>query len=266
MPEHRFIRACRRLPVDKTPVWFMGQAGPYQPEYRALRKKYSLLDICRRPEVCAEVTLRPVQQLDVDAAILFSDVSVLFEPLGVPFELQDNVGPVISRPLTSGTDVDNLRSVRPEEDLPWVFDTIRLLVNELDVPLIGFACAPFTLAGYLLEGGPSRSFTTTRRMMYEDEGLWNALMEQLTAAVGEHFRAQAHAGASALQLFDNWVGILSSTRVPPRFVAPHMARLFATLTDVGVPLIHFTPNAAHLMADVAKTGADVIGCRLAHPH
>ena len=258
MDDHRFIRACKGLPVDVTPVWFMRQAGRYLPEYRAIRQKHTLLEICRKPELCAEVTMLPVTLLGVDAAILFSDISVLFEPLGLPFEIRDNVGPVVHRPIVDKADVEKLRPLDPEHDLQYVYEAIRLLKRELTVPLIGFAGAPFTLASYLVEGGPSRSHSSPKRLMFSDEGLWNALMERLTGAVVAHLRAQVRAGASALQIFDSWVGCLDAPAYR-RYVAPHMKRLFAETSDLNVPRIHFAVNGSHLLKEMREVGGDVIG-------
>ena len=236
----------------------MRQAGRYLPEYRAIRSRLSLLDIVRRPDVCAEVTLQPVRRLGVDAAILFSDISVLFEGLGIAFELQENVGPVVPDPVRTAAHVDRLEPSGVVDRLPFVFETIRLLQPSLPVPLIGFAGAPFTLASYLVEGGPSRSFTETKRLMHADPALWEALMERLTTAVQTFVRAQVEAGAQAVQLFDSWVGALAPADFD-EFVAPHLRRLFAGLRDLDVPLIYFGVDTGGLLERMAGLGPSVVG-------
>ncbi len=254
----RFLKACRREPVDRTPVWFMRQAGRYQAEYRALRERYTLLEICRRPELCARVTALPVRQLGIDAAILFSDIMVPLGPMGIDYELKENVGPVIANPIRSLEDVEALRPLEPEAELPYVFDTIRLLVQELDVPLIGFAGGPFTLASYVIEGRPTRTFVETKSLMYRAPDVWHALMERLTDGVVRHLRAQAAAGAHALQVFDSWVGALE-VRDYQQYVLPYMRRLFAETADLGVPRIHFGVGAGHLLPWMREAGGEVIG-------
>lgn len=236
----------------------MRQAGRYLPEYRAVRARLSLLDIVRRPDVCSEVTLQPVRRLGVDAAILFSDISVLFEGLGVAFELQENVGPVVPDPVRTAAHVDRLDPSQVVQRLPFVLETIRLLRSNLDVPLIGFAGAPFTLASYLVEGGPSRTFAETKRLMHADPGLWTALMERLTEAVGALVRAQVEAGAQAVQLFDSWVGALAPADFD-EFVAPHLRRLIGGLRDLQVPVIYFGVDTGGLLERMAALGPSVIG-------
>jgi len=254
----RFLRACRREPVDRTPVWFMRQAGRYQTEYRALRERYSLLEICRHPELCAQVTRLPVEQLGVDAAILFSDIMIPLGPMGVDYELQENVGPVIAQPVTGIADLARLRPLVPEESLGYVLDTIRLLVRELPVPLIGFVGGPFTLASYLIEGRPTRAFLRTKGMMYSEPRVWHGLLERLTEMAIVYLRAQVAAGAHAVQVFDSWVGCLSPADYRS-FVFPHMQRLFAETADLGVPRIHFGVGTAGLLPLMRAAGGDVIG-------
>ena len=254
----RFLRACRKEPVDCTPVWFMRQAGRYQLEYRELRKKYSLLEIATTPELCAEVTLLPVRQLGVDVAILFSDIMLPLGPMGVRFQIRENVGPVIERTVREPQDVERLRPLEPEEDLPFVLEAIRLLRQELEVPLIGFAGAPFTLASYLIEGGPSRAFLRTKALMYRDPGLWHRLLEKLTDSVAKFLKAQAQAGAQALQIFDSWVGCLSP-RDYREYVQLHMRRLFAELRVLDVPVIHFGVGTGELLKLMKEAGGDMIG-------
>ena len=254
----RFLKACRREPTDCTPVWFMRQAGRYQPEYRELRARYSLLEIATTPELCAEVTLSPVRQLGVDAAILFSDIMLPLGPMGVRFRIEEGVGPLVETPICRAQDVERLRPLEPEEDLPSVLEAIRLLRRELSVPLIGFAGAPFTLASYLIEGGPSRSFLRTKALMYRHPGLWHRLLEKLTGSVVEFLRAQVRAGAQALQIFDSWVGCLGPQDYR-EYVQPHMRRLFAELQDLNVPVIHFGVGTGGLLELMREAGGDVIG-------
>jgi uroporphyrinogen decarboxylase len=254
----RFLRACRREPTDRTPVWFMRQAGRSQPEYRALRERYSLLDICRTPELCAEVTLRPVAQLGVDAAILFADITLPLLGLDVAFDLVEGQGPVIARPLRSAADVRRLRPLDPPGDLPFVLDAIRAIRRDATAPLIGFAGAPFTLASYLIEGRGSRDLLLTKRMLLEAPATWDELMTRLTDATISYLAAQADAGAQAVQVFDSWVGALSP-RDYERAVLPHMRRLFDGLRGLGVPTIHFGTGNAGLLRLLARAGGDVIG-------
>ncbi len=255
----RFLRACRRQPVDRTPVWFMRQAGRSLPEYRAVRQRHTLLEITRQPELCAEVTLQPVRRLGVDAAILFSDIMQPLEAIGVELELVEGVGPVVASPLRTATDVERLRPLEPAADLPFVLRTIGLLRRELapQTALIGFVGAPFTLAGYLIEGKPSREFVRAKQMMYAEPALWDALMARLTAIVTVYAQAQVAAGAQALQVFDSWVGALSP-RDYDRYIHPHMRRIFDALAG-SVPLIHFGTGTAALLERMAAAGGDVIG-------
>ncbi|MCI2436598.1 uroporphyrinogen decarboxylase, partial [Candidatus Acetothermia bacterium] len=254
----RFLRACRRETVDCTPIWFMRQAGRYQPEYRRLRETYSLIEICHNPDLCAEVTLLPVRQLHVDAAILFSDISLLLGPMGVQFQIEEGVGPVIERPIRSLQDLERLRPLTPETDLPFVLETIRLLRRELRVPLIGFAGAPFTLASYLIEGGPSRAFIRTKALIYQEPVFWHRLLEKLTDAVARFLHVQVQAGAQALQIFDSWVGCLSPSDYR-EYIQPHMSRLFAEIRATNVPIIHFGVNTHGLLELMSEAGGDVIG-------
>jgi uroporphyrinogen decarboxylase len=256
----RFLRACRREPVDRTPVWFMRQAGRYMPEYRALREKHTLLTLCRTPELATEVTLQPVRALDVDAAILFSDLLLPLAPLGVPFDFQAGEGPVVESPLRSASDVARLRRFEPREELGMVLEAVRLVRRELDgrVPLIGFAGAPFTLASYAIEGGHSVSFAATKAMMYAESASWHALAALLADVVAEHLLAQVEAGAQALQVFDSWVGALDEADYR-EFALPHVRSIFARLRGRGVPLIHFGVGTGHLLHAMREAGGDVIG-------
>ena len=254
----RFLRACRREQTDCTPVWFMRQAGRYQPEYRALRKKYSLLELTTTPELCAEVTLLPVKQLGVDAAIVFSDIMLPLGPMGVRFQIKENIGPVIERPIRNASEIERLWPLEPEEDLPFVLEALQILRKELDIPLIGFAGAPFTLASYLVEGGPSRTFHRTKALMFAQPDAWRSLLEKLTDAVLAFLKAQVQAGAQALQVFDSWIGCLSP-RDYREYVLPHMRQLFSQLKGLGVPVIHFGVGTGHLLQLMREAGGDVIG-------
>ena len=256
----RFLRACRRLPVDRTPVWFMRQAGRYMPEYRAIRAGHSLLEICAQPELAAEVTLQPVRALGVDAAILFADILLPLVPMGLNLEFAAGEGPVIHNPVRSAADVAALRPVEIEDSLGSVLQTVRLVRRELDgqLPLIGFAGAPFTLASYLIEGGSSRNFLRAKRLMVGDPATWHVLLGKLAQVVGDYLLAQARAGAQALQLFDSWAGALSPDDYA-EYVLPHSRQVFERLSAAGVPLIHFGVDTASLLPLLAQAGGDVIG-------
>ncbi|MBX6378409.1 MAG: uroporphyrinogen decarboxylase [Clostridia bacterium] len=254
----RFLRACRGEATDCTPVWFMRQAGRYQPEYRALRERYSLLDLCENPDLCVEVTMLPVRQLGVDAAILFSDITVPLRGVGIPIRLVEHVGPVLDPPLHNARAVAAIRPLVPEEDVPFVLEAIRQLRRQLHVPLIGFAGGPFTLASYLVEGGGSRHFTRTKHLMYSETSVWNDLMTRLTDIVTCFLRAQVEAGAQALQVFDSWVGSLAPEDYA-QYVLPHSRRLFDALADLGVPRIHFGVGTATLLELMREAGGDVMG-------
>ena len=256
----RFLRACRREPVDATPVWFMRQAGRYMADYRALRTRYSLLEICREPELAVAVTLQPVDVIDVDAAILFSDLLVPFTPLGLHFDFVKGEGPSIERPIRHCADVERLRRFDPRVELAHVMETIRVLRRELadKVPLIGFAGAPFTLAAYAIEGGPSTTYTNTKTFMYSQPQAWHRLCERLAATVADFLVAQAEAGAQALQVFDSWVGALNREDYR-EFALPHSKSIFDRVKETGVPLIHFGVGATNILTDIAEAGGDVIG-------
>ncbi|HEU5358100.1 MAG TPA: uroporphyrinogen decarboxylase [Gemmatimonadales bacterium] len=255
-----FCRAARREPVERTPVWFMRQAGRVLPEYRAVREGRTLLEITQVPELCAEVTLQPVARFDVDAAVLFADIVSPLVAIGVDVTLVDDVGPVVGHPIRANADLEALRPIEPGQDVPHVLETIRIVDRELGgrIPVIGFAGAPFTLAAYLVEGRPSRDFRHTKAMMYSAPALWHALMERLTAIIIPYLRAQAEAGAGALQLFDSWVGALSPQDYA-EFVQPYARRIFGELRAAGVPLIHFGTNTATLLDAMKTDGAGVIG-------
>lgn len=260
----RFLRACRREPVDRTPVWFMRQAGRYMAEYRAIREKATLLEICRDAALCTEVTLQPVEHIGVDAAILFADILLPFEPMGAPFHFAKGEGPVIEKPVRSRADVTALRALENGEGLEYVMTAIRSIRKALAgrVPLIGFAGAPFTLASYLVEGGSSRAegrrFEKTKGMMRSDRAAWDELMEKLARTVLGYVRAQVAAGAQAIQIFDSWVGSLTPEEYR-EYVQPHTKRIFDGMADLGVPRIHFGTDTGPLLTDMAAVGADVVG-------
>ncbi len=254
----RFLRACRREAVDCTPVWFMRQAGRYLAEYRAVREMHSLLEICRTPELAVEVTLQPIRAFGFDAAILFSDLLIPLAPLGIPFDFQAGEGPVIERPVRSAADVSRLRRFEPRQELGMVLEAIRVLRRELEVPLIGFAGAPFTLASYAVEGGHSTSFARTKALMYEDPAAWHQLAGLLAEVVADYLRAQVEAGAQAVQVFDSWIGALDEADYR-EFVLPHLRRIFEQLAGTGVPQIHFGTGTGHLLAVQREAGGTVIG-------
>ena len=251
-----FLDACWGKPVERPPVWFMRQAGRSLPEYRALREKHGMFDIFREPELAAEVTMQPVRRLGVDAAILFSDIVVPLAAVGIEIRLEP--GPVLAEPFRTPADLARLRPLEPEADMPYVLDTVRLLAGELDVPLIGFAGAPFTLASYLIEGGPSKTQARTKAVMYGRPEFWAELLDRLAGIVVASLRAQVQAGAAAVQVFDSWAGVLSPVDYR-RSVLPATRRIFAGLEDLGVPRIHFGVGTGELLELLAEAGADVVG-------
>jgi len=255
-----FLRACRREPIATTPVWFMRQAGRYMAEYRALRERHSLLDICRAPELATTVTLQPIRRIDLDAAILFSDLLLPLEPMGLPFEFVRGEGPAIDAPIRTETDIDRLSLYEPREALAHVLETIRLVRTELAgrVPLIGFAGAPFTLASYAIEGGHSSAFALTKRLMYSTPAAWHRLCDKLAAVVAEFLKAQIEAGVEAVQVFDSWVGALNAADYR-EFAMPHTRRIFDALKGLGVPTIHFGTGTASILREMREAGGDVIG-------
>jgi uroporphyrinogen decarboxylase len=255
----RFLRACRRETVDATPVWFMRQAGRYMAEYRALRRRHTLLEICRTPDLATAVTLQPVERFPVDAAILFSDLLLPLEPLGIAFDFQGD-GPRIHRPVRSAPEIDALCRFEPREALAPVLTAIGQIRRALGsrVPLIGFAGAPFTLASYAIEGGHSSTYGHTKALMYTDPAAWHRFANLLADVVTEYLRAQVEAGVEAVQLFDSWVGALAPGDYR-EFVLPHVARIFHGLAGCGVPTIHFGANTATLLPLMREAGGDVIG-------
>ncbi len=255
----RFLRACRREPVDSTPVWFMRQAGRYLAEYRALRGKYSLLEICQHPDLAAEVTLQPVRALGVDAAILFADILLPAIPLGVGLDFAKDEGPVLQNPVRTMDDVRALNPVDANSDLGYVMETIRILRGTLSgVPLIGFCGAPFTVASYIVEGGSSREFIKTKTMMYSAPETWHALMDKLSTVLTDYILAQIRAGAQAVQMFDSWVGALSPFDYET-FVLPYSRKVLTAAKNEGVPVIHFGTNTTSLLPLMKSAGGDVIG-------
>src|SRR5690349_13274212 len=259
MTQSRFLRACRREPVDTTPVWFMRQAGRYMAEYRALRAKWSLLDICRNPDLATEVTLQPVRRIDVDAAILFSDLLLPLEPMGLPFDFVKGEGPQIERPIQGAADIDKLRVFEPRQALAHVLEAIRQIQRELAgrVPLIGFAGAPFTLASYAIEGGHSNNFAKTKSLMYGHPEEWHKLCALFADVVGDYLVAQIEAGVDAVQVFDSWVGALNQADYR-EFAPPHTKRIFETVGR-RVPTIHFGTGTANILGDMREAGGDVLG-------
>jgi uroporphyrinogen decarboxylase len=255
--EPLLVRACRREPVEHTPVWFMRQAGRSLPEYRELRKRYGLFDIVAEPELCAEVTLQPVRRHDVDAAVMFTDIMFPVLGMGVEVELVENVGPVIASPIRTAADVERLRVPEPDESVPTILEAVRLVREALrsDQAVVGFCGGPFTVAGYLVEGKPSREFATVKKLMYREPDVWHALMEKLADTFARYVVAKTRAGADVIQLFDSWVGALSPSDYE-EFVAPYSARILAA---VDAPTIHFGTGTATLLPAMADVGGDVIG-------
>ena len=255
--EPLLVRALRREPVERTPVWFMRQAGRSLPEYRALRERHSFFDLAGTPELCAEVTLQPVRRHDVDAAVLFADIMTPVLGMGIDVQLLEGVGPVIERPIRTLADVERLRVPDPDEAFAPVLEAVRLVRDELspEKALVGFCGGPFTVAGYLVEGRPSRELPLTKRLMLAEPEVWTALLEKLTATFAAYIAAKARAGADAIQLFDSWVGVLSAEQYR-RHVAPFSARILAASP---VPTIHFGTGANHLLEELAAAGGDGIG-------
>ncbi|SDY46493.1 uroporphyrinogen decarboxylase [Micromonospora pattaloongensis] len=253
-----FVRACRGEPVPHTPVWFMRQAGRSLPEYREIRAGIPMLESCRRPELVCEITMQPVRRHGVDAAILFSDIVVPVAAAGVDLDIVPGTGPVVDEPIRTMADVQRLRPITVD-DVSYVDEAVRLLVAELGAtPLIGFAGAPFTLASYLVEGGPSRTHAKTKALMHGAPEVWHALCGRLAEITLEFLRVQVAAGVSAVQLFDSWAGALSAADYR-RFVLPHSSAVLQGLADAGVPRIHFGVGTAELLGAMADAGADVVG-------
>jgi uroporphyrinogen decarboxylase len=258
-PDSRFVRACNCLPVDSTPVWFMRQAGRYMPEYRAVRSRHSLVEICKDPELAAEVTITAAEKLGVDAAIIFADLLLPLEPMGLDFHFEAGEGPVVEKPVRTAADVARLRT-DGAADLGYVAESVRRVARHFGarLPVIGFSGAPFTLASYMVEGGSSRSYTETKQLMYREPAAWNDLMSKLVAVLAPYLVEQARAGADALQIFDSWVGCLSPEDFR-RYVLPHSTELVKRAQASGVPVIYFGTDTATLLPAMQETGAQVIG-------
>ncbi|HVQ89039.1 MAG TPA: uroporphyrinogen decarboxylase [Actinomycetes bacterium] len=253
-----FLRACRQQPVSHTPVWFMRQAGRSLPEYRKVREGVTMLESCMRPDLVAEITLQPVRRYGVDAAIFFSDIVLPLKAIGVDLDIVPGVGPVIANPIRRVDDTAVLRTLDPG-DVPYIAEAIQTLVGELgNTPLIGFAGAPFTLASYLVEGGPSRNLERTKALMYSDATTWHELMQRLADSSLAYLRVQVLAGASAIQLFDSWVGALPASDYEEH-VLPYSKYIFDGLADLNVPRIHFGVNTGELLPMMKAAGADVVG-------
>jgi len=258
LQNHSFLRACRCEPVERTPVWFMRQAGRSLPEYRALRKEGSILEAIKKPDISTEITLQPIRRYGVDAAILFSDIVVPVHAIGFGVEIEPGIGPVAADPFRSSDDLKRLRDLNPELDTPYVLETVKGCVEELEIPLIGFAGGPFTIASYLIEGGPSRSYQKTKALMFSDRKLWDSLMERLTDITIQSLLSQIEAGVSAIQLFDSWAGSLSPNQYES-FVFPYSQKVFDNLGKTGVPKIHFGVGTGELLSLMSDVGADVVG-------
>ena len=261
-PTAPFLRACRRLPVARTPIWFMRQAGRYMADYRAIRSRHSMLDVINTPELAAEVTLQPINAFDFDAAIIFADILPPLMGMGLNLEFVKGEGPVIHNPLTVTRDIDMLATPPAEQTMGATLDAIKLVAAELaprNIPLIGFAGAPFTLASYAVEGGGSKSYTKVKALMYSEPAAWKRLMNKLVTVQADYLSKQVKAGAQALQIFDSWAGLALGKSDYQRFVAPYNTILFQMLARTGVPVINFSTGTGAYLADVAACGGDVVG-------
>jgi uroporphyrinogen decarboxylase len=252
----KFLEACRGEKQTTPPIWLMRQAGRYLPEYKKIRQEMTMLQAISTPEVAAEITLQPIRRFDFDAAILFSDLTVLFNPMGAPFDIKEGVGPVLETPIRSEAQIKALKKTTAKEDLAFVAKTIQILKGELQIPLIGFTGAPFTLASYLIEGGPSKDHRLTRKLLYSEPDLWDRLMRVMVPNIVDFLTMQVEAGADALQLFDSWIGVLDEPTYR-RSVIPHMKELFAQLPNV--PVIHFGTGTSALLPAMQEAGGSVIG-------
>src|SRR5215831_9303638 len=253
------VRACKRLPVERTPVWLMRQAGRYMAEYRAVRKNYSLIEICKKPSLAAEVTITAAEALNVDAAIIFADLLLPLEVMGLPFRFEAGEGPVIEKPIRSQEDIAGLRTDRAAE-LGYVAEAIRIVCQHFAdrLPMIGFCGAPFTLASYMIEGGGSRNYVHTKKMMYSSPAAWDELMRKLVAVTSEYAAEQVCAGADTIQIFDSWVGCLSVEDYR-RYVLAHATDLVKRLQKTGAPVIYFGTDSSTLLSSMKETGAEVVG-------
>ncbi|HHL39745.1 MAG TPA: uroporphyrinogen decarboxylase [Deltaproteobacteria bacterium] len=258
MVDHPFLKACRREPAGYTPVWLMRQAGRYMKEYMEIRRKHSFLEMCRTPEIACEVTLQPIRAFDLDAAIIFADILLPLEGMGIELEFAKNEGPVIRNPVRTRADIDAVRLIEPEEDVPYLLEAIRLVKKELDgrVPLIGFAAAPFTLASYIIEGSGSRNYVNAKGLMYGDPEGWHAFMDKVSRVLSSYVEAQVEAGVDAVQIFDSWVGCLGPDDYR-EYVLPYTKRVIGAVE--GVPVINFSTNTGAYIELVASAGGDVVG-------
>ncbi len=259
MPNDTFLRACRREPVEHTPVWLMRQAGRYMKEYMAIREKHSFLEMCRTPELACEVTLQPVRAFEIDAAIIFADILLPLEGMGINLEFAKNEGPVISNPVRTRKDIDAVRVITPEQDVPYLLEAIRMVRAELagKVPLIGFSGAPFTLASYIIEGSGSRNYIHTKKLMYEDPESWKVLMDKISDVIIVYLKAQLEAGAQTLQLFDSWVGCLGPDDFK-QYALPYTKKVIDAVKGAA-PVINFGTNTGTYLHLVKQGGGDVIG-------
>ena len=262
LQDSNFLRACRREPVDHTPIWLMRQAGRYMPEYRAIRAKHTMLEVIRTPELAAEITLQPIEAFGMDAAIIFSDILPPLVGMGLNLEFVKGEGPVIYNPIRTVADIEALQTPSAEENMGFTLEAIRLVVEELTprgVPLIGFAGAPFTLASYAIEGGGSKNYERTKALMYQYPDAWDMLMRKLATVQAGYLLQQARAGASALQLFDSWAGLALGLQDYVRYIQPYNKLLFAELEKANVPTINFSTGTAFYLDEVAACGGTVIG-------
>lgn len=255
-----FLKACRREKTDYTPVWLMRQAGRYLPEYQRVRSKVDFLTLCKTPDLAAEVTIQPVDILKVDAAILFSDILIPVEAMGMKLEFSESKGPILYNPVRDELSILRLRNIEPDEDVPFVAETIKILVRQLKVPLIGFSGAPFTLATYMIEGGSSKNFVNTKRMMYQNPELFCSLMEKITDTVINYLASQISAGVHAVQVFDSWAGILSPVDFE-KFALPYVKKIITSVNNINsqIPIIYFAFNGSAMLDIVKQSGADVLG-------
>ena len=255
----RMLAACRREPVDATPVWFMRQAGRSLADYRTLRERYDILTLATTPDLAAQVAIMPVDRLGVDACVLFADIMLPLTGMGIPYTIQPDIGPIIEHPIRTEADVDAIRIIEAEEATPYVFETVRILRRELGdrAAVLGFSGAPFTLACYLVEGRPSRDYARAKAMMFGNPALWHRLMSKITEVMVRYLRGQVDAGAQVIQLFDSWVGALSPAHYEA-YVLPYSRRIFQELQPLGVPTVHFGTGAASLLELMAAAGSDIV--------
>ncbi len=254
-----FLRACRKEPTEYTPIWLMRQAGRYLKEYRNIRKKFDFLTMCKIPDLAAEITLQPVEKLGVDAAIIFSDILLPLEKMGIRLEYSQGDGPKIHNPVRTEKEIESLRIIEPEEDLPFVLEAIKKVSKELNgkLPLIGFAGGPFTMASYIIEGGHTRNFIKTKKLMYHNSDYWHLLMKKLSEVTVRYLNAQIRSGVQAIQLFDSWIGYLNPKDYAD-FVLPHSNYVFSEI-EKGIPTIHFATGSSALLKLMQKAGGNVIG-------